>query len=264
MDERRSSFPPQTLELGVKHVTLDQNVNRKRLDTALEGHRCKLGKDVSERIQLLQAALRSVEYSYDQTLEALAAALDLQDSGTAGHSRRVTRYCLEIAKAMGCDPAEQRTMARAALLHDIGKIGIPDAIMLKPGPLTEKERLVMESHVEIGFYLLSNVALLASPAEIVFAHHERFDGGGYPRGLRGAEMPLGARIFTVADTLDAMTSNRPYRRALPYEATREEILSESGHQFDPQVVAAFATIGEATWDAIREGIEPRSVLRRRG
>src|SRR5213594_836938 len=167
---------------------------------------------------------------------------------------RVTRYCLEIARSMGC-PAEQLdAMTRGAYLHDIGKIGIPDAILLKPGKLTEQEMAIMQTHARIGYELVRRIAFLAPAAEIVLTHQERYDGAGYPQRLSKNQIPIGSRIFAVADTLDAMTSDRPYRRALPFSAAREEIIRESGRQFDPEVINVFLSIPENVWGNIRREV----------
>jgi putative nucleotidyltransferase with HDIG domain len=242
-------FQPDAILLSVNRALEKRNLERE-----LAGHRRQLEEMVDRRTRQLQVAMKRIEQTYDDTLEALGASLDLRDNETAGHSRRVMRYCLEIARRMGCMPEQMRILARGAYLHDIGKIGIPDAILCKPGNLTEEERQIMESHVRIGYEVVCRVAFLANAAEIILTHHERFDGLGYPQGLIGAEIPLGSRIFAVADTLDAMTSDRPYRRALPYSTAREEIIRESGHQFDPAVVEAFLAIPEETLELIRQPI----------
>ncbi len=174
----------------------------------------------------------------------LAVALDFRDNETAGHSRRVVRYCSEIAQTIGCATNIRIEINRGAFLHDLGKIAIPDAILFKKDKLTPQEWDVMKTHPWIGYNLVSRIPMLAPVAEILLTHHERYDGRGYPRGLISGEIPLGARIFAVADTLDAMTSDRPYRKALPFSAARAEIMRESGHQFDPQVVKAFLAIPE--------------------
>jgi HD-GYP domain-containing protein (c-di-GMP phosphodiesterase class II) len=155
---------------------------------------------------------------------------------------------------MQLDPILLPPIARAAFLHDIGKMAIPDQILRKPGPLTDEERDVMRRHSEIGHGMLVRIPFLREAAEIVLAHQEAYDGSGYPRGLRGEEIPLGARIFAVADTLDAMTSDRPYRRALPISAAREEIQRCSGTQFDPQVVKVFLTLPDSLWAELRENV----------
>jgi response regulator RpfG family c-di-GMP phosphodiesterase len=238
-------------QLDVVFTAVQRAIERKRLEREVENYRRRLEEMVEQRTRQLQVAIKRVEQTYDDTLEALSAALDLRDSETAGHSRRVTRYCLEIAQAMGCSSEQLQTIRQSVNLHDIGKIGIPDAILRKPGKLTEEERAIMETHVRVGYDLVCHIAFLASSTEIVLTHHERYDGTGYPQGLRGDEIPLLARIFAVADTLDAMTSDRPYRRALPYSAAREEIIRESGRQFDPKVVKAFLTIPEEAFETIR-------------
>jgi putative nucleotidyltransferase with HDIG domain len=223
----------------------------KRLDRELKKNRNSLEAMIARRTKQLERALKRVEKTYDETLQVLGRALDFRDTETAGHSYRVTRYSLELATAMKCTPFQLRQIARGAYLHDVGKIGIPDSILMKPGPLTEQEKAIMEAHVKIGYELVSRISFLADPAEIVLTHQERFDGQGYPQGLSGKEIPLGARIFALADTLDAMTSDRPYRKALPYSAAREEIIRESGRQFDPEVVEAFLLIPEQVWKKIR-------------
>jgi HD-GYP domain-containing protein (c-di-GMP phosphodiesterase class II) len=179
--------------------------------------------------------------TYDATLEALAAALDARDSETGGHSSRVTVYTMDMAEEMGVPKGSDQWLdiERASLLHDVGKIGVSDAILNKPGPLTSEEWQQMRKHPAIGFEMLKDVKFLSTAAEIVYAHHERYDGKGYPVGLKGEDVPLGARIFAVADAFDAMTSNRPYRRALSVDKAQEEILSNSGSQFDPTVMEAF-------------------------
>jgi response regulator RpfG family c-di-GMP phosphodiesterase len=242
----------------VKPIQLDSlvaSVSRaleiKRMELELEEYRQNLERMVGDRTKQLQAAMKRIELTYDETLKALGAALDLRDTETAGHSERVSRYTLEVAQAMGCSNDELRQIARGSYLHDIGKIGIPDSILLKEGKLTPEETGIMQSHVRVGYDLVCRVAFLAPAAAIVLTHQERFDGTGYPQGLVGKEIPLGARIFAVSDTLDAMTSDRPYRRALPFATARDEISRESGRQFDPEVVRVFLGIGEQVWANIR-------------
>ena len=226
-------------------------LTKKHLELEVQKYRESLEEMVSQRTMQLQAAMKRIELTYDDTLEAMGAALDLRDSETGGHSRRVSLYSLEMARALGCTADQLKQIARGAYMHDIGKIGIPDSILLKPGKLTAQERATMESHARIGYELVCRISFLAGAAEIVLAHQERFNGTGYPQGLAGEEIPLGARIFAVADTLDAMTSDRPYRSALPFASARAEITRESGRQFDPEVVRVFLSIPEATWLQIR-------------
>ncbi|NBC30380.1 MAG: diguanylate cyclase [Spirochaetes bacterium] len=194
---------------------------------------------------------RDLAASYDHTLDALVAALDARDKETEGHSRRVVAYTLEIAQQLEVDAKDLATIRRGALLHDIGKIGVPDSILLKPGPLNEEERTVMMRHPQLGRQILAGIPFLKDPVEIVYAHQERFDGAGYPEGSAGGDIPFGARIFAVADTLDAITSDRPYRAGRPYEVAREEIAAHSGSQFDPQVVEAFLSVDSSRWDELR-------------
>jgi putative nucleotidyltransferase with HDIG domain len=179
--------------------------------------------------------------TYDGTLEALVSALDARDRETKGHSLRVAKYMMEIAYHMGIEPTTEDwvDMQRGALLHDVGKIGVSDSILHKPGPLSDDEWVEMRRHPRIGHDMLKDISFLSGAATIVLAHHERFDGKGYPRGLLADEIPPGARMFVLADTFDAMTSDRPYRRALTPEASRDEIIRCSGTQFDPRCVQAF-------------------------
>ncbi len=188
---------------------------------------------VEQRTKQLMAAMRRIELTYDETLEALAAALDLRDNDTAGHSRRVTLYSLEMAQRLNFSSDQLKQLERGAYLHDIGKIGIPDSILLKPSKLTPEETAVMQAHVRIGYELMSRVAFLSSAAQIVLTHQECYDGTGYPQGLAGEEIPLGARIFAVADTLDAILSDRPYRRGRPYSVARAEIAARVGEAIRP-------------------------------
>jgi putative nucleotidyltransferase with HDIG domain len=231
-------------------VSLESALHKRQLEQQVENYRQHLEEMVAERTGQLQAALQQIEHSYEDTLQALGAAIDLRDSETAGHSQRVCRYSLEIARAMGWADKQLRSLARGAYLHDIGKLGVPDGVLLKPGPLTADERKLMQQHVQIGFDLLKDIPFLADAAEILIMHHERYEGGGYPRGLKGGEILLGARIFAVADTLDAITSDRPYRRASSFQSARETIRHLSGSQFDPQVVHVFLGIPEQTWPTI--------------
>jgi response regulator RpfG family c-di-GMP phosphodiesterase len=182
-----------------------------------------------------------LEGSYLETVTALATALEWKDTSTHEHSQRVVRYALELLAAIDPDfVGRDRGIEYGFLLHDVGKIGIPDEILRKPGPLTRTERSRMQKHTLLGAEMLSGVALLQGEGlNVVRSHHERWDGKGYPDKLRGDETPLGARIFAVADSLDAMTNDRPYRRKLGWAAAREEIVSQSGRQFDPAVVEAF-------------------------
>src|SRR3989454_177778 len=178
----------------------------------------------------------------------------MHDAETEGHCQRVTVFTISIARAMEVPQEVMPSIARAAFLHDIGKMAIPDSILRKPGPLTDDEKQVMRRHCEIGYNMVTRIPFLRDAAEIVLSHQEFFNGTGYPRGLRGEEIPLGARIFAVADALDAMISDRPYRRALPLSHARNEIRRCSGTQFDPDVVEVFLSLPESLWIELRENL----------
>ena len=242
-------FEKDQLHLGVRRA-----LERRRLVLENRNYQRNLEKLVEERTAQLKGALEQLERSYDDTLEALGGALDLKDAETEGHCKRVTAFTIAIAKAMKVEPALLPQIARAAFLHDIGKMAIPDNILRKPGPLTAEERDVMRTHCEIGYNMVTRIPFLREAAEIVLSHQEYYDGTGYPRGLRGDEIPLGARIFAVADALDAMISDRPYRRALPIVQAKAEIEQCSGTQFDPRVVEVFLTMPMTLWTELRENI----------
>ena len=209
---------------------------------------------VRARTEMLRQAMEDLEHSYDVTLEALGDALDLKDSETEGHSKRVTAYTIALARAMGITPAEIKVIARGAFLHDIGKMAIPDEILRKPGKLNEEEQTLMREHCARGYQMLRKIPFLAEAAEIVYTHQEHYDGSGYPSGLKGSAIPIGARIFAVADTLDAITSDRPYRVARTFDAAREEIIRCSGTQFDPGVVEVYLKIPNELWLELRSEI----------
>ena len=197
-------------------------------------------RDLRDLIELERAQRTLLENAYGQTVTALASALEWKDTGTGAHSQRVQRYALELARAADPAFAELDALRYGFLLHDIGKIAIPDQVLGKPGPLTPEERRLMESHTVLGAQMLGGVAVLHGEGlDVVRSHHERWDGSGYPDGLAGEEIPLGARLFAVADTLDAITSHRPYRPAQSWRVAHRTILAEAGRQFDPAVVELF-------------------------
>jgi putative nucleotidyltransferase with HDIG domain len=218
-------------------------------------YRQNLESIVSARTGRLRSTMQDLERSYDITLEAMGDALDLRDEETEGHSRRVTAYTIALAQAMGLESEELRVIARGAFLHDIGKIATPDSILLKPGKLSDEEMTIMKQHCERGYEMVRKIPFLREAAEIVYAHQERFDGTGYPRRLQGEQIPLGARIFAIADSLDAMTSDRPYRKGTTFAAATEEIVQCSGKQFDPQIVEVFLAMPSETWFRLRAEIE---------
>ncbi|MCU1324144.1 MAG: response regulator receiver modulated metal dependent phosphohydrolase [Acidobacteriaceae bacterium] len=209
---------------------------------------------VASRTTQLRVAMEDLERSYDTTLEAMGDALDLRDEETEGHSKRVTAYTIALARTMGMSGESLKVIARGAFLHDLGKIAIPDSILRKPGRLDPEEMSIMREHCRHGYEMVYKISFLKDAAEIVHSHQERFDGQGYPRGLRGDEIPLGARIFALADTLDAMTSDRPYRNGTSFESARDEIARCAGGQFDPEIVSVFLRIPIQSWSALREEI----------
>ncbi|MFZ2023306.1 MAG: HD domain-containing phosphohydrolase [Terracidiphilus sp.] len=227
--------------------------HRQALEETQNYHQ-NLEEMVRARTEMLRHAMEDLEHSYDVTLEALGDALDLKDSETEGHSKRVTAYAIALARAMGIPPDEIKIIARGAFLHDIGKMAIPDEILRKPGKLTPEEQTIMREHCARGYHMLRKIPFLSGAAEIVYCHQEHYDGNGYPNGLRGREIPVGARIFAVADTLDAITSDRPYRKARGFDTAREEILRCSGTQFDPAVVETFLKIPNELWQELRSEI----------
>jgi len=232
-------------------ITASRALERRQLLIERRLHNEMLERRVAEATSELAATVRHLEETYRVTLEALGSAIDTRDVGTHAHSRRVRGYSLAIARAHGVPAADLTDIEHGVLLHDIGKIGIPDAILLKPGPLTPAEWGVMRSHPEIGRRLIEKIPFLRGAVAIVYHHHERWDGTGYPLGLRGTDIPLGARIFAVADALDAMTFDRPYSRAISFETARDEIKRCAGTHFDPAVVATFAKMSLATFAEIR-------------
>jgi putative nucleotidyltransferase with HDIG domain len=234
--------------------TVHRALDHKQVLDESHNYQQSLEQMVRARTEMLRHAMEDLEHSYDVTLEALGDALDLKDSETEGHSKRVTAYTIALARAMGIPPADIKVIARGAFLHDVGKMAIPDEILRKPGMLTNDEQSVMREHCTRGYHMLRKIPFLAGAAEIVFCHQEHFDGSGYPSGIRGHEIPVGARIFAVADTLDAITSDRPYRRARSFDAAREEILRCSGTQFDPTVVEVFLKIPNELWQELRSEI----------
>lgn len=210
-----------------------------------------LENSIQRRTRELEMALSELESNYQMTLEALVAALDAREHETFSHSLRVRSYTRYLARRAGYPPALLPSLEQGALLHDIGKIAVADAILLKPAKLTTEEWTEMRKHPIAGDDMLKRVPFLRPASAIVRHHHERFDGTGYPDALKGAEIPLGARLFTIADTLDAMTSDRSYRKSPGYDMARTEIQRHSGKQFDPQIVELFLKVPAATWTKVR-------------
>ena len=225
-------------------IAADRAIERRQLLIERREYQALLEQRVEEATQNLASA-------YTQTLEALGAALDSRDVGTESHSRRVHGYSLALAREHGMPDDELADLAHGVLLHDIGKIGIPDAILLKPGSLTPEEWQIMRTHPEIGKRLIEKIPFLHGAIPVVWCHHEKWDGNGYPRGLKGEEIPLNARIFSVVDAFDAMTFDRPYSKAIAFEAATAEIRRCAGSHFDPQVVESFLRVPLPLLDEIR-------------
>jgi response regulator RpfG family c-di-GMP phosphodiesterase len=246
----------ESLKLGA-HDFIMKPVNVDELliaaDRALERRQLLLERHEYQAVleRRVEEATHNLEQAYTQTLGALGAALDSRDVGTESHSRRVHGYSLALAREHRV-PAEALTdLGRGVLLHDIGKIGIPDAILLKPGPLTPDEWTVMRTHPEIGKQLIAKIPFLRGAIPVVWCHHEKWDGGGYPRSLKGEDIPLNARIFSVVDAFDAMTFDRPYSTAIPFDAAIAEITRCAGAHFDPQVVESFLRVPLALLEETR-------------
>jgi response regulator RpfG family c-di-GMP phosphodiesterase len=261
MKEGADDYLLKPFDIDVVLASLRRALQRKQIECELENYRLHLEEMVSARTREVQVALADLEHSHSATLEALGSAIDLRDGPTAGHSKRVLLYSLKIAQEIGGLEDQLRTLGMGAWLHDIGKLAIPDSILLKPAALTDEERRVMEHHVELGYNLVKPIPLLTDAAEIILTHHERYNGSGYPRGLREESIPIGGRIFAVADSFDAMTSDRPYRTALPMKTARSVIELGRGELFDPQIVDAFLAVENDAWGLIRQDSQSASVQR---
>jgi response regulator RpfG family c-di-GMP phosphodiesterase len=238
-------------------IAADRAFERRQLLIERREYHELLERRVVEATRDLASAYRQLQETYHATLEALGSALDTRDVGTEAHSRRVHGYALATAREHRVPEADLTDLAHGVLLHDIGKIGIPDAILLKPSPLTPEEWQIMRRHPEIGKALIEKIPFLRGAVPIVYAHHEKWDGSGYPRGLRGADIPLGARIFMVVDAFDAMTFDRPYSVAKPFDLAKAEIKRCAGTHFDPAVVESFFRVPEPLLEEIRRrSLEP--------
>ncbi|HEX8189182.1 MAG TPA: HD domain-containing phosphohydrolase [Pyrinomonadaceae bacterium] len=225
-------------------------VEKRRYETYLE-------EMVAQRTEELDGALRSLGDAYRTTLKALTAALETRDLETHGHSERVVNFSLRLGRELALDPEQMRSLEFGSLLHDIGKIGVPDAILRKPAKLTEEEWVRMREHPLHGQKILRGIEFLEGAARVVAQHHERWDGSGYPLGLRGAQIDLNARIFAVADAFDAITSDRVYRAGRSYDEALAELDAYAGRQFDPRVVEAFRGVPAEEWEDIRRSLAAR-------
>ena len=228
------------------------------LVTAKQRYENHLEELVEQRTAELGRALNSLEGAYRSTLKALTAALETRDSETHGHSERVVTYSLRLGREYGLSNEEMKALEFGSLLHDIGKIGVPDSILRKPAKLTEEEWVRMREHPLHGQQILRGIEFLQGASRVVAQHHERWDGTGYPLGLRNEDIDICARIFAVADAFDAITSDRVYRRGKPYEAASQELDDWAGRQFDPKVVEAFHRVPKEDWEELhRQSLMPK-------
>jgi cyclic di-GMP phosphodiesterase len=214
---------------------------------------------VEQRTAELDRTLDSLEDAYRSTLRALTAALETRDSETHGHSERVVTYSLRLGREYGLSSAQMKALEFGSLLHDIGKIGVPDSILRKPAKLTDEEWVLMREHPIHGQQILRGIEFLEGAARVVAQHHEKWDGSGYPSGLKAEEIDMCARIFSVADAFDAMTSDRVYRRGKSYDAASQELDDWAGRQFDPKVIEAFHRVPKDDWEELhRQSLLPKN------
>ena len=253
-----SDFIVKPVDLDQVLLSAERALERRQLLIERREHQALLEYRVAEATRDLSAALGELQQTYQATLEALGSALATREVGTELHSRRVHAYSLMIAEAHGVPEGDLEALGRGVLLHDIGKIGISDSILLKPGPLTPEEWTVMRTHPGLGRQLLERIPFLRDAVPVVYHHHERWDGTGYPEGLAGSAIPLAARIFAVADAFDALTVDRPYSTAVSMAAARERIREASGTHFDPEVVATFLALPIDLFEKARASSLPRS------
>jgi response regulator RpfG family c-di-GMP phosphodiesterase len=239
-----------TKPFGINRVilTVRNLIERRNLALEKKHYQVSLEFKVMEQTEKIRKTMIDLTHAYDETLTALVKALDAREKEVGSHSERVMSYTTFIGKNLGIAGKDLEELAKGALLHDIGKIGISDNILLKPGKLDDNEWIEMRKHPQIGYAILSEISFLNIPAEIILSHHERYDGAGYPKKLKGDQIPIGARIFALVDTLDAMTSDRPYRRALPLDAVSAEVARCRGTQFDPELTDLFLSISRDQWE----------------
>jgi ribonuclease P protein subunit RPR2 len=238
-------------ELNEEIERLREALGAREREAAEKEHQLeRYAADLRETFKRERARAQELQHSYRATVSALSNAVEARDAYTGKHAERVSAYGAEIAGVVGLPLGENPELEFGFLLHDIGKVAIPDAILYKPDTLTEEERTLMEQHPLIGAEIVGRVGFLSGAIEVVRSHHERWDGRGYPDGLAGEAIPLSARVFAVADVLDALTTDRPYRPASTFGVARQMISSESGAQFDPRVIEAFTSIEDSTFERI--------------
>ena len=229
-------FLLKPVELNQLLLSIGRAVEHRRLILENEQYRLHLEELVLEKTKALNEALTGLKYVHSATLDALSMALDFRDQSTSGHSRRVADLTAGAAGALGIKDDGLVQIEHGALLHDIGKLKIPDSILWKPAKLSDEEWRIMRRHAEYGFQFLSSIEFLRGAADIVYAHHEKYDGSGYPRGLRGDQIPLGARVFAIVDTVDAMIYKRPYNKPVRFRDAAYEVRRCAGTQFDPALI----------------------------
>ena len=239
-----------TKPFGINRVvlTVKNLIERRCLAIEKKNYQVSLEFKVLEQTTQIRKAMNEISSAYDNTLTALVKALDAREKEVGSHSERVMNYATFLGGKLGMTGKDLQDLGKGALLHDIGKIGISDNILLKPGKLDDAEWIEMRKHPQVGYAILSEIEFLKAPAEIILTHHERFDSTGYPKQLKGEQIPIGSRIFAVVDTLDAMTSDRPYRRALPFAMVAPEITKYQGTQFDPAIADLFLSIPRRHWE----------------
>jgi putative nucleotidyltransferase with HDIG domain len=239
-------------DLRQVEAVVKRALDHQELIVAKQRYEDHLEELVEQRTVELDRALNSLEDAYRSTLKALTAALEARDQETHGHSERVVSYSMRLGREYGLDSERAKALEFGSLLHDIGKIGVPDLILRKPGKLTADEWVFMRQHPLHGQQILRGIEFLEGASRVVAQHHEKWDGSGYPLGLQGEEIDVCARIFAVADAFDAITSDRVYRKGKPYQAAADELDTWAGKQFDPKVVEAFHRVPYQDWDDLRD------------
>lgn len=239
-----------TKPFGINRVvlTVKNLIERRCLAIEKKNYQASLEFKVMEQTTQIRKTMDELSTAYDNTLAALVKSLDAREKEVGSHSERVMNFASFLGSKLGMAGKELQDLAKGALLHDIGKIGISDNILLKPGKLNDNEWIEMRKHPQVGYAILAEIDFLKRSAEIILTHHERFDGTGYPNQLKGEQIPIGSRIFAVVDTLDAMTSDRPYRMALPFASATSEIIKYKGTQFDPAIAELFLSIPRKSWE----------------
>jgi putative nucleotidyltransferase with HDIG domain len=246
---------PDLTELIAENERLRRRLQAAEREAADSARQLELyAADLRETFKSERERAQELSRSYMATVRALSNAVEARDAYTGKHAERVARYAIEIGRELGLPRPDAPEIEFGFLLHDVGKLGVPDSILFKPGPLTAEERSLMSRHTIVGAEIMRDIEFLAEASKVVRSHHERWDGSGYPDGLVGDEIPLTARVFAVADVFDALTTERPYRAALSFGEAQHMILTESGKHFDPDVVAAFERIADSVLRQIAEEV----------